>query len=483
MPVKTREQIRQEIMAVEAEIARRKLPNRVLASTFGPQKSFVLDASRLKAAICGRRAGKTYGVASWLVLGALASPESLSLYIHLTRMEAKRTIWQTFRSLDKAFNIGGTFREADLEYHLPNGSYIQVTGCPDSTHIDTYRGKGYKRVAIDEAASFPSYLTRLIEEVLLPALADHQGELVLIGTPAVSPVGYLYDVAVGHVQGWSSSHHWTMVDNPHLPHAQDEIRDMLARRGWTREHPTFRREWLGLWVADLGMLVYHAFSPEKSLVDALPDDLGPWQYVLGIDLGASEAKPTTAYALLAYSDRCRTAFVIETKGEAGATPSSIADQIRRYDATYQLEAIVADAGALGAGYVRELRERHRLPVEPADKVNKRGYIELLNGDLAINLKLLRSGTSALQAEMAVLPWSDDTKTTEKRGVPNHHCDATLYAWRRCRQYQSVPDGPPPPKPGTDAWREEEERRFDEFQDRQFRERKTRAWWHRRPGHQ
>ena len=55
----TREQIQQGIKAVEAEIARRTLPSRVLASTFGPQRAFVEDSARLKAAVCGRRAGKT----------------------------------------------------------------------------------------------------------------------------------------------------------------------------------------------------------------------------------------------------------------------------------------------------------------------------------------------------------------------------------------------------------------------------------------
>jgi hypothetical protein len=469
-----------EIQALELEVVRREARLRLLAGLFAQQRQFVRGRARFRAAVCGRRAGKSYSVAVFLLDGAMSQPETLSLYLAISRGSARRILWSTLKKIDKELGLGGEFREAELRYILKNGSEIWLAGCPDSAHIETYRGPAYKRVAIDEAASFPSYLKPLINDVLIPALSDHRGDLALIGTPGVAPSGYLHDLSHGVIKGWSVAPTWTMLDNPHMPHAREEIDEIMATNGWDITHPTLQREYFAKWVADLGMLVYGALSP-LNRVGGIPEGESlRWHYVLGIDLGASETRETTAYSLLAYSDSQKVAYVLETEGEAKATPSSIADRIQRYESRHRLDAIVMDAGALGSGYVRELKQRHRIPVQAAEKQNKRGYIELLNGDLQGGLlKIVEPSCAGLLSEMAVLPWADDKKAIEKKGVPNHNCDATLYAWRHCRQYASKLDAPKAPDQGTAAWAQAEERRIEEGLVREAKERRRRPWYQRR----
>src|SRR5690606_32566902 len=128
---------------------------------------------------------------------------------------------------------------------------------------------------------------------------------------------FFYEISTGIRPGWSV-HHWTLLDNPHLPHASQYIEDLLVKKGWSREHPTFRREWLGWWVRDLGSLVY-PYDPARNRVDRLPSlpEAG-WRYALGIDFGVTNA---TACVVVAWHEQDPTLYVVESEAREGIIPS------------------------------------------------------------------------------------------------------------------------------------------------------------------
>lgn len=210
-------------------------------------------------------------------------------------------------------------------------------------------------------------------------------------------------------------------DNPHIDKAP-YIKSMSML------DPITRAQLLeGLWVKDSTTTVY-AFSRMRNVCQ-LADFLRQTalRYILGIDLGASEDKETTAFCVVSYSLRDPDSlWVVESSSHAGLTPSSAADLIKAYQARYVFESIVCDAGALGKGYVEEFRRRHHLPVKPAEKKNKLAYRYVVNGDFNLGkIRLVQQEDDpalnhALLLELESLTWNN-SKTDADPGLADHLC--------------------------------------------------------------
>jgi len=191
----------------------------------------------------------------------------------------------------------------------------------------------------------------------------------------------------------------------------------------------------GLWVQDGQGLVYR-YDRARNRAEEMP--AGEYDYVLAVDLGASEIKPTTAFCLLAFSWTSPTVYAVKAWKAAGLTPSSIAEEIRVVDGECPLAAIVVDQGGLGRGYIKEFRERYQLPAEDAKKVNKLGYRKLLNGALETGeLRIVEPQCMELVDELETLSWNEKG-TDALPGLDDHCTDALLYGWRRCKAHLHEP---------------------------------------------
>jgi hypothetical protein len=248
-------------------------------------------------------------------------------------------------------------------------------------------------------------------------------------------------------------------DNPSLD--ATEYREALERLD-----PTTRKQLLeGIWIRDSGGLVYQ-FDSEKHTVPTEPEGLT--QFVLALDFGFTDA---TGFAILGWREHERRVYVVGSHKVTGKTPSEIGEMCRDLEAKFHFDAIVGDVGGLGKGYAEEARRRFNVPIEPAEKKNKRGYIDLLNGALANNdLKIVRDKNAALMAELAELPWTED-RSKEADGFDNHLTDAMLYGWRKCMAYTEE-DAKPVAKKGTPEWEAEQEMAAAEEHDRDAQG----DWW-------
>jgi hypothetical protein len=92
-----------------------------------------------------------------------------------------------------------------------------------------------------------------------------------------------------------------------------------------------------------------------------------------------------------------------------------------------------------------MRHRSNIPFEQADKHDKVTFIELCNSDLIQGkIKILDTPENRpLWEEMSSLVWvtdGDKIKYPKKEhpSLPNHLCDAFLYAWRCGWHYASMP---------------------------------------------
>lgn len=406
---------------------------------FDKQLAFIQDSARFKTAVCSRRAGKTIACAADLLVTALSLPGDVA-YITLSRRNAKRIIWRELLKLNKEYALGGKIDGTELTIQMPNGNIIHISGAKDEAEIERFRGMSLRKVYIDEAQSFRGYIKELIEDVIEPALTDYYGTLVLIGTPGPIPAGFFYDIS--HSKGWSH-HHWTMQDNPHirLKSGKDPleiIAELAERRGLSVNSPSILREYFGQWVKDADSLVYH-FDPSRNIYYDLPNDL---RYVFGVDIGWKDAD---AIAVLGYSESQRKVYLVEEYIRSKNDITSLVEQIKLMKDKYDPTKIVMDAGALGRKIQEEIRMRHSLHVEAAEKARKSEFIALLNDDLRTG-RLLAPKQSRFEEDSYLVQWdySNPERPVISTGYHTDIGDAVLYAWRECKHFYEQTIKPPPP---------------------------------------
>lgn len=394
------------------------------------QRAFVDDPAKRKAALCGRRAGKSHGVAAWLLEGGRQAPNEMSLYIALSRNNARGIMEKALRDLERKYNLGLRFFERDnqLMVGLPNGHVIWLAGCKDSFEIEKFRGYKFKRVAIDEAASFGPYLRPLIQDVLTPTLLDLQGDLVLIGSPGIIPAGPFFEITEGdpgNPDGFKKwpTHHWNVLDNPYIPHAADDLQAERELRNWDETHPTYVREWLGKWVRDDGALVYP--YDQRNIFDTLPSGR-KWRYSIGLDVGF---KDSSAFVVAAWASGFPDVYIVEAFKEEGLIPSKFIGYVERLMKKYDTRDAVIDSGGIGKGYQEEMLQRFGIYVEPAKKNQKRAFIEVVRGEmLSGNLKAQPRKAGSLFDEWSRLVWDEDREKPDNR-FEDHLADACLYVVR------------------------------------------------------
>jgi GNAT superfamily N-acetyltransferase len=255
-------------------------------------------------------------------------------------------------------------------------------------------------------------------------------------------------------------------DNPHLDVA--EYRASLAVLDATTRDQLER----GLWVLDTTGRVYR-YDRALNTIDALPER--EWRTVLGCDLGASERKATTAFALWHFSAHDPVAYCSRAWKLPGLIPSSFAEEVRAVLEVYPEAVVVLDEGALGKGYGGELRTRYGIPAKAAQKRDKLGFRKLLNGELERGLiKVVAGDCEPLIAEWESLVWDKDGLDVAP-GLDDHASDAALYGWREARAYASTAAPDPRPKPYSAEWHAQRERDALAAEERAWRREQTDPW--------
>ena len=458
-----------ECRELEAAVSR-PTPTSLL---FDKQIEVVKDPSRTKAVMCGRRAGKSILDAVWLFDGAMETAGSLSIYLTLTRKNAKLIVWPALQWVDRKMGLGCTFNQADLMVTLPNGSKILCGGCKDRAEIEKWRGPAYKRAVVDECGSFPPYLRELVRDVLRPASIDLAGEILLSGTPGWIWDGYWFETTGPHRKSKIPVYSWTMWDNPTLPHAGALAEEIKEEEGWDDESDTWVIEYKGIWKQVEGVLVF-PWTMGRNQVDALPDlPAAGWRHVLGIDIGQVDA---TAYSLWAAHENSPDDYLLESKKAEGLLSEQVANDIRGYTARFPRCAIVMDTGGMGKQHAEEVRRRFGIPVQAAEKRDKESAIRVYRDQMRSSRVKLLAGecNDAVRDEYAVVRWND-AKTDIADGQNDHGCHSALYGHRRLRHYR-YEKIKPRPAVGTEEWaRAEEERMKAEKIKKIERDQKTPAW--------
>ncbi len=411
---------------------------------FRAQLDFIRDGEPFKTAVCSRRAGKSVSCAVDLLDTALRNPGTVCLYVTLSRNNAKKLVWKELKGFNRQYGLGAKVDNTELSLTLPNDAIIYCSGAKDASEIEKFRGLALKKVYIDECQSFRAYLQDLIDDVLMPALMDHDGSLVLIGTPGPVPSGYFYDCSTS--ASWSH-HAWTFFDNPHMvkgtqTHMQ-KLQRVLEARGVSLDNPSIQREYFGRWETDLDSLLLK-YEPAKCHYTELPKDL---IYIMGIDLGYVDAD---AIAILGWSETSKVVWLVEEHLQSKAGLSELVVAIKRLEAKYKPGKLMIDEGGLGKKLAEEMRRQYHIPVQAADKARKMENVAFLNTAMATE-RFKAKRDSKFAQDCALVEIDYDKSTPDRIKVKDSYhsdiIDAVLYAFKESPAFAY--EAPlAPPAPGT-----------------------------------
>lgn len=447
---------------LKSQLAKDRILLDLKALCFTPQLNFIQDPSPFKTAVCSRRSGKTIACALDLLYTAITREKVVCLYITLSRLNAKRIIWEQILEFNRVHALGGVVNETDLSLKFPQtGSTIYLSGAKDKTEIEKFRGLAIAKCYIDECQSFRSYIQGLIDEVIAPALFDYNGQLCLIGTPGPVPAGYFYECA--HSEEWSH-HSWTMFENPWLQiksgKTPQELLDReLKRKGIDINNATIQRECFAKWDVDLLALVFK-YERSRNHYQEIPAVSGKWEYVIGVDVGFDDSD---AICVLGWNSRIKELFLIDEDIRTKQGISELAERVDSFIRKYNPLKIVMDTGGLGKKIAEEMRKRYSIPIHAAEKSRKFEYIELLNDALRTS-KFFAKRTSRFAQDCALIEWDDNIQGEKLKISDQYHSDITdavLYAFRECMHWL-FEEPKPEIKKGTPAWFLEQEKQMEEM---------------------
>lgn len=461
--------------AVIAELERRarRASFDPASDSFGPQRSYIADPSLLRCLCTTRRAGKSSGMARDMLGESQRHANASVVYLNTTRERAQKTLWEELKELSKRFALGYEANESRLSLRGPDNRWIYVSGGESKKHVRKWKGVLPKAAAfyLDEAQDWAaSVLECAIAEVVMPALADIGGRLTIGGVPGPVPAGVFYDITRNPEY---AQHFWSLLDNPHIKSARELIDRTCRARGVDESDPTIQREFFGRWVYDENALMFR-YSPERNAGALQAGPAEGWEYVLGFDLGFDDAD---AVVILGWQRGTNVVHLVHEDVATRQGITELAATLNSLLATWRPLALVGDLGALGKKIGDELRRRHGLPVEAADKTRKAEHIALVNDGLRTG-RILLPPTSTLAQDMLRLEWDADAKARgqlkESASFHSDVADAFLYAYRRCYAYAEKP----PEEPKTDEQRQDEWERGMADRIRQQREGE---WWEQAGG--
>lgn len=458
----------------------------LFAGSFPQQRAFATDdAHPLQCVFCSRRAAKSYSFGLKAVRTAQSMDRVTIPILGLQRQSVKDAWWQpVIQDISERFHVPMEFNKTELTATLENGSTIHLLGMDaDEKQKRKVLGQKFPLVGIDEAQDWATDLHLVVYSQLKPAVADYNGIICMMGTPGLVAAGLFFDVTTGKEAGWKI-HEWTTYDNttrdkPDGPTMADkwgkEIESLKAMKPGVEKTAWFRRNYLREWVIDEDALVYRFQDGRNTFLELPQFPRGEWTYGLGCDLGHTDA---SSFNVTAYHEHDPCLYVLKSYKQAGLDVTSVANEVRRLEKEFSFTHYVIDGANKQA--VEEMRRRHGIPWEAADKIGKEDFIDLMNADfITQSIKLQAKETGPLQKEYRELVW-DQRKLREKRkrvehaACQNHCADGTLYIWRKSYPYLSERLPAQRPQAGSPQWHEERARKHQEEVELQLREHQAQA---------
>lgn len=468
-----------------------------------PQRAIDDDPARRKGVLCPGRAGKTTAFGRIVAATAKRKRRPNIAYVSLTQKNARGYLWQPLLEVNQLYELGFEPKNTEGRFDLPGGGKIEFFGAATADEAEKLRGFPWDLVIIDEAKSIAALILKaLLGDILPPRLADRRGTLIVGGTPGAALFGSFFDItgAPGRrirngkalsrpwrereLEKWQgiawewSCHHWPLSENtaPGVEHLWRDALALKALRGWSDDHPLWLREYMGEWATDETGRLYR-FDPERNLwTPGKKDEENPfglprgydWYFALGVDIGFSDP---FCIQTLAFADTHPALHQVAEFYKRGLTYRQQAEAILAAQAKCGERLIGTAVDPARKSSLATLTAEHGVPLQPAEKREKRDALELASADFYEGRVLVLRG-SQLHEQAATLTY-DETGLKEPENVENDASDGFLYA-HRLAQHRFAREAPAPqPAKGSPEWQrareDAEEERAAERERRQYQD--------------
>lgn len=445
------------LLALHLEEIKRRFPSvaRVRYDYSDPifhlQNKILADKSRFQGWQATRRGAKSTTFGKKACDCASNNPGSKVLYLALTLDSAKGILWDSIEKelTEKGVAFKGYQREGRFE--LENGSVIRFFGV-DSNYKEMKKilGQAYDLVGIDECGSMTVDMQTLVMQMILAALSDRRGSLVLLGTSENIPNTFFESVMSGKETSlpWVK-YVWDTSQNPYMAEQFKADKELILKNNPLAINASwFKTHWLNQWCADDDLVIIR-FDENINSVDKLPD-FDDWIYGLGVDLGFDDDSSFVVNAISANSPYL---YRLEALKSPGLDFTGVSTVIKQLNSKYHFTWAVID-GANKQG-VQEMQNRHDLGVtlEAAEKTDKASFLRLMGDDYKEGrIKHVKGKCKPLEDEQSQLMWIKDSDVEDPR-CSNHCNDAGLYSWRKMRTYFKAEES---------QWKTKDQKMEDQF---------------------
>jgi hypothetical protein len=386
---------------------------------------------------CGRRGGKSFTWGGLLIDYGLKYSKSTPIFVCMSRQDGRDIIWPVLEYLSDVYGLNLIFNKSSGDVTIPQTqSVIKIRGAGSMLEINKIRGKKYPIAIVDEAQAFGPDLEYLLDAALEPATADYHGPVCVSGTPNVAAAGPFFDIDQGKNSGAWEHWTWTFLDNPTMPDPQGFIDGVKKRRGWTDEHPSYQREYMGKWVRDADATAFRVKN--HNIVPTFPEELAAdWQWMMGIDVGFHDP---FAFVVIASSQMLGQAFAVDCYQEAEIGTMEALTHAERFCAQYPITEIALDTGGAGRLVAEDWKKVSNLPIGAAVKTHKHSQVDLINGDLqAGKLLICEDNCRRLIDDLQLLEWDtgamEKTRFVYRKGFADHLADALQYGFHLSNHHQ------------------------------------------------
>lgn len=399
---------------------------------FPRQAQILADKSRFQAWNFTRRFGKSVTFGKKGASVCANNPGAQTLYLALTLDSAKGIIWDAVEKEFKQHKVPYKPYYREGIFALKNDSIFRCFGVDAGyNEMKKILGQAYDLVGLDESGSMRIDVGTLIMQMILAALVDRDGSLVMLGTCESIPNTFFQKVTTGEHKDlpWSI-HRGHTEESPYTGEKFKKEKAMLIENNPEVVNTSwFKTHWLNQWCADDDLIIID-FDKERNRVEKLPD-YKDWIFGLGVDLGFNDASSFTVDAM---SSKSPYLYRIKSFKTPGLDFTGVAKIIRDLNDQYKFTFCEVD-GANKQG-VQEMQNRHDLGLKlnPAEKSDKPTYLRLMGDDYKEGrIKHVGEGCVALENEQDKLMWIKDSDKEDPR-CENHCNDGALYIWRKMRTY-------------------------------------------------
>lgn len=378
--------------------------------SFDRQWEYVEDDSRAIAMVCSRRSGKSVGSAIKTCKRNTEQPGRKVLYIHHTRLLAKRQFYKKARAWLKKHRVPHECNDSELLIEWANGSILSCIGCDDIAAVGKARGDDWDEIIVEEVQEFREVvLKELLDEALLPTMFDRGGHITLQGTPPDVHAGVWWDVINNPT--WSHRR-WTLFENPHIK--REDVIETMALRGFkidfvdlTKNDPIVQREVFGMLAIDGSKLAY-LYEPGRNDIDeeGRPEpEHEAWRYAMGIDLGFQDCD---AIVVLGWrmDDPQNRLWECYSWNDNHVLFDTLAGEVKDVYRRFRPRIIVGDTGGHGAVKVIEsLADRLGVGEIQRKPASLRDSVALVNDEYrAGRMKIVKGGRLATDSRKVI--WND-----------------------------------------------------------------------------